>query len=1186
MEGFRSMAVPQRVTRMYSDTKRSITQVVESHVDERDPRLSSLYIALSVQKDRLFAWGLQWADNHRADVRDIDASLVQAGISEVVESIMDNINKHLDEAERLRKPVTGSSISPNSLGGSKDLGLGQSTTAKVVIRLEQIVSTITTSIDTLCDLSRAGSESVAPFSGDSRSTVTAQSTSISSVPPPPVAKSSMDVPPLNADPATLQIDISNLQFIDEHRPRGSAPPSYESLTSGRRGPAIARMGSQDVFIDYRPTADIKNSGQDSLRNSLDFASAIQPTPSDYQKPYVATLKLLGWFNDKANDRHGLVFECPSSFESFDNRPHSNSQVPKSGSLRSFLQSSADIESDNVPALEDRFKLAYNLALCLARFHGKGVLHRDLTSEGVIFFSSHESHKGDVKIWKEGIIRKPFIIATDTGERDTVLATQGSIPSDIYQHPHIVRQTKKTRRPSHDYYSLGLLLLEIGLWMPLHKLWKPRYTRLDFKSRIEAVYVKRLISKCGRTYTRIIEYCLQAADQNYTTSAGRFQESFLQKVVEPLGRCCMMDDSEAPIFTFTRDAEYAADPTQPMVSALQDEQSITDANDRKSPDKNPETDSRNESNQQSQNIGQSQSIEQAQGIEQPQEIEQSRSTEQFQGIQQPQSTSKKQVSHNIRRKHWVQPIDIPTDYRKHWEIRMLPQLRRALPKIIDRWESYSIDLLMLGDTPETAKPTVYMVCDSIRNAKRALCYVNRDKKLFDIMVVKGQIERSKARKKRRPPKRKSTQPTEDVCESAHKAYQLKPACGASIGAYMDDQHLPPVSLGGTILVNDQPFAISVHHMLENDDVDMGLEFSLERSMVHYDDFIPDWSSGGTPPENLFEVSGDEDDGYESSHPDLSEAGDWFEGSVAFDDDGDMGDTPGYSPDAPHDIIITQPAIDDVAEDFFPDSNDAKEEHLLSHTLGRLHASSGIKRLTRDGITHEVDWALIQIDESRSDPKNIIRGGGAFSDARSRAGNQQHESSSSDKQTRLHSFPQSIKPAEDLGGLAVHGLGRTSGLRSGKILPAMSLVKMPGRVTDSLSWTVIGGFGMGGDSGAWVVDNTTHALCAHVLAWSERNAAAYVSPMEVLLEDISQTLNGVKVTLPASTSSRNEHSSVRHQEAEIPKIDATQSDESVLRSSTPPKSSPRINMMAPSIPKRYSSPHSFLHDSHDPSPVLMC
>ncbi|KAL8634495.1 MAG: hypothetical protein Q9228_007910 [Teloschistes exilis] len=76
-------------------------------------------------------------------------------------------------------------------------------------------------------------------------------------------------------------------------------------------------------------------------------------------------------------------------------------------------------------------------------------------------------------------------------------------------------------------------------------------------------------------------------------------------------------------------------------------------------------------------------------------------------------------------------------------------------------------------------------------------------------------------------------------------------------------------------------------------------------------------------------------------------------------------------------------------------------------------------------------------------------------------------------------------------------------------------MPGRISHSQSWQVAGNFGMGGDSGAWVIDNATGGVCAHVLAWSERCNTAYVAPMEVLFEDIAQTL-GVDVMLPGQDS----------------------------------------------------------------------
>ena len=55
-------------------------------------------------------------------------------------------------------------------------------------------------------------------------------------------------------------------------------------------------------------------------------------------------------------------------------------------------------------------------------------------------------------------------------------------------------------------------------------------------------------------------------------------------------------------------------------------------------------------------------------------------------------------------------------------------------------------------------------------------------------------------------------------------------------------------------------------------------------------------------------------------------------------------------------------------------------------------------------------------------------------------------------------------------------------------------------------------VGGDSGAWVIDNEQGRVCGHVLAWCERNAIAYICPMEVLLEDIKNTLGAKRICLP--------------------------------------------------------------------------
>jgi hypothetical protein len=74
--------------------------------------------------------------------------------------------------------------------------------------------------------------------------------------------------------------------------------------------------------------------------------------------------------------------------------------------------------------------------------------------------------------------------------------------------------------------------------------------------------------------------------------------------------------------------------------------------------------------------------------------------------------------------------------------------------------------------------------------------------------------------------------------------------------------------------------------------------------------------------------------------------------------------------------------------------------------------------------------------------------------------------------------------------------------------------PRPVASSFCHTHANTITVGGDSGAWVIDNEDGRVCGHVLAWCERNAIAYICPMEVLLEDIKRTLGAKKISLPGS------------------------------------------------------------------------
>jgi hypothetical protein len=235
----------------------------------------------------------------------------------------------------------------------------------------------------------------------------------------------------------------------------------------------------------------------------------------------------------------------------------------------------------------------------------------------------------------------------------------------------------------------------------------------------------------------------------------------------------------------------------------------------------------------------------------------------------------------------------------------------------------------------------------------------------------------------------------------------------------------------------------------------------------------------------------------------------------DDAASIGDKVGIAPYSDDDFCVTQPAIDDVDEDFFPNEEDRDDDHLASHSFGYVFASSGIRRVKWGEMKHEVDWALIRVHEERLKVENAVP---------DQPGTKSSSIEPVVSQPASSPLPilTTITPLTKLSGLRVHCRGRSSGFKKGRISQAMALVKLHGRTSFSTSWCVEGGFGIPGDSGAWVYDPDTGGLCGHVLAWGARSKTAYIAPMEVLFEDIQGKLGArsVELPVPAGVGAGNE------------------------------------------------------------------
>lgn len=367
---------------------------------------------------------------------------------------------------------------------------------------------------------------------------------------------------------------------------------------------------------------------------------------------------------------------------------------------------------------------------------------------------------------------------------------------------------------------------------------------------------------------------------------------------------------------------------------------------------------------------------------------------------------------------------------------------------------------------------------------------------------------------------------EAVAAANPGFQERPLNGASIGAWIGDRHLPPVSFGGLVVVDDKTYGMTVHHMLDDEDAEQDVtpaptgSETIQRSTAGSRDAAHDLAAWYAQqyPDDASPTSGNSSDS-EDFAAEFSEAESEYTESAAtseYDESdeeeeeeeelGQPGDIPGVEPGCGEGYVISQPALDDVEEGFYASPETQDEEHLDTFGLGEVFASSGIRRRNDErGLIHEIDWALFEFKDDRLPNQNCMP---RALDAAERP---------------IH--PSSVLPATSLPNLEVQCVGRTSGLQAGLIMPALTSVKIYGRTSPSHTYQVTGlpnersssdkprrPLGLPGDSGAWIVERNNGKVCGHVLAFSQRKRVAYICPMDVLLLDIAETLEAAEVRLP--------------------------------------------------------------------------
>lgn len=326
---------------------------------------------------------------------------------------------------------------------------------------------------------------------------------------------------------------------------------YVLKSSGPRALAMSRQDQQVVFVEWQSyigSAGRSNKlAEEQIHRLGDFLS-VPDRPHDFR-----ILDCIGLFKDEANTRYGVVYRLPSYMRDLARRtrPENLGHVCRPCSLTHLL--------DNVDTVLDlgiRFGLAKKLTYSIVVLHTCGWLHKNIRSSNIFFFparpadkASFENRRKDVgrpyimgyglsrpddipnpiqKNWEPGqaYSREPQIVQqysrskeeddNDDDDREAKSRT------NIYQHPDKVANPARRFRHSYDIYSMGLVLLEIGLWQNLQTFdegqWADAYA---FRKFVLNKLVPDLWGQCGSIYGGVVRDCLKmSSDVGLEDEEGR------------------------------------------------------------------------------------------------------------------------------------------------------------------------------------------------------------------------------------------------------------------------------------------------------------------------------------------------------------------------------------------------------------------------------------------------------------------------------------------------------------------------------------------------------------------------------------------------------------------------------------------------------------------------------------------
>ncbi|KAK5086150.1 hypothetical protein LTR70_010385 [Exophiala xenobiotica] len=215
----------------------------------------------------------------------------------------------------------------------------------------------------------------------------------------------------------------------------------------------------------------------SVHNSTrDRVNKVSKLLHELFHPSFHSLRCIGYLEDNKLCRYGIVYEVP--LPSVQIHTPARLYVARAAAARdAFPVTSVTLrsmlEATDCPSLNVRVKVAILLLETILQLHTSGWLHKAITSDNLITFAPRNlvstspltSLETDSVIYLTG-----YNYARSDDPAEMTEPSLSQIDAELYRHPLSLGTSRQRYCRAFDLFSVGCILLELGLWSSLSSVF--------------------------------------------------------------------------------------------------------------------------------------------------------------------------------------------------------------------------------------------------------------------------------------------------------------------------------------------------------------------------------------------------------------------------------------------------------------------------------------------------------------------------------------------------------------------------------------------------------------------------------------------------------------------------------------------------------------------------------------------